>query len=589
MSAMLRITVLGMLLVGSSCLLTREKNSRHLNEVSLIPKEDAAPDPQKQEAQSSQPPPVPTTTRCVIIMCVQYMVIYMALAVCRTYHEFTSTGKGEVEAGLKSAAQTLTYGPMLCVLFIACRMRVEFLSEGRGQPQMWVQNCMYAVTFSVLASSVLVLFIPMVTGKSVPLKEGGYYLETPGTDGNYALYALTFTRYLILLGIHGGLVGIIVGIHMYLPPGETDVSNLPPPAPAVMCTMILAVVFFITQLAIAACHTCEECKCSFLHFPRIIGVMNAATAAVEFAPMIAILFLAARMQALQHNGQPQAWAQNCMFITTGSMCVTTLLAVLVPLLMGGHMEVNSQTRETTFVAPTQPLGYVFVALRFFFMLCCYAGAIGVMYSIFVFEAPSGPTLPVAPAVQCVVNLTLQFFFVYFMTFVMLTVSELSGGKFPLETYPIYSGLEAAKSTVAFAPMLSILFVTTRMYALLITDNKGAPPAWVQDGMFMATWSVFISFMACLGTSLFMDKVETDDDGNIVNKFSNTYLAIVMTGLRYLTMFLLYGGILLVIVGIFEMTPETANGRGSVPVLTDAREAAPTPQDVTKVGGFLMAY
>merc|ERR1740130_1186716 len=64
-------------------------------------------------------------------MCVQYMIIYTALAVCRTYQEFSGTCKGKVEAGLRDAAQTLTYGPMLCVLFIACRMRVEFLSAGK--------------------------------------------------------------------------------------------------------------------------------------------------------------------------------------------------------------------------------------------------------------------------------------------------------------------------------------------------------------------------------------------------------------------------------------------------------------------------
>jgi len=402
-------------------------------------------------------------------------------------------------------------------------------------------------------------------------------------------YALTFARYIILLGIHGGLVAIIVGIHMYLPPGETDVSKLPPPAPAVMCTMILSVVFFITQLAIAACRTCEECKFSFLEFPRIIGVLHTAAAAVEFAPMLAILFLAARMQALQNDGQPQAWAQNCMFISTGSMCVHTLLAVLVPLLMGGHMEVNSQTRETTFVEPCPTLGYAFIALRFTCMVGFYAGALGVICSIHVFQAPSGPTIRMAPAVQCVMNLTCQFFFIYFMLFVMLTVSEFHGGKFPLETYGIYAGLEAAKATVAFAPMLSILFVTTRMYALLITDNRGAPQAWAQDGMFMATSAIFVSCMACLCTSLVMDKVETDDDGNIVNKFSNKYVAIVMTSLRYLTMILLYGGILTVIVGIFVMTPETAVGRATLAdAQREAREAAAKSHNFATSGHrFLM--
>ena len=34
----------------------------------------------------------------------------------------------------------------------------------------------------------------------------------------------------------------------------------------------------------------------------------------------------------------------------------------------------------------------------------------------------------------------------------------------------------------FAPMLAVLFIATRMRALQMTDNKGSPQGWVQDGM-----------------------------------------------------------------------------------------------------------
>merc|ERR1719240_304226 len=234
------------------------------------------------------------------------------------------------------------------------------------------------------------------------------------------------------------------------------------------------------------------------------------------------------------------------------MCMTTLLAVAIPVLMGGEMKVDERTKETTFTAPNPMLGYILVALRYICMMSFYGGAVGVAYSIFTFEAPAGPeaTLPVSPTVQCVVNLTCQFFFVYFMMTVMLTVSEVTGGAVPMEKWTLFAAIDATKATLAFAPMLSILFVTTRMYALLITDKKGAPPAWVQDGMYMATWSLLISFLSCLATGLVMDKVETDEDGNVVSKFSNQYAAMAMTAVRYLSMALLYGGIGIVIYGLF---------------------------------------
>merc|ERR1719253_1335397 len=97
--------------------------------------------------------------------------------------------------------------------------------------------------------------------------------------------------------------------------------------------MILAVFFFAIQLVIAICRTYTEFTGA--EMSSIINVMNAAANTVEFAPMLAIVFLAARMRALQHDGQPQAWAQSCMFYATYAMCLTTILAVLVPVVMGG--------------------------------------------------------------------------------------------------------------------------------------------------------------------------------------------------------------------------------------------------------------
>jgi hypothetical protein len=343
--------------------------------------------------------------------------------------------------------------------------------------------------------------------------------------------------------------------------------------------MILAIAFFLTQLVIALCRSCTEFL--GLELPKIVGLMNAAATTVEFAPMLSVLFLAARMRALQHDGQPQVWAQTCMYIATGAVCLTTLLSMAVPVALGGTMHIDPITKECTFQAPgaSAITGYVLLLLRYLAMLGFYGGACGVAVSIFLFEAPGGPnaTLPVSPTVQCVVNLTCQFFFVYLAQTIMLTISEISGGKTAMGKSAFFKAVEAAKSTVAFAPMLSILFVTVRMYALLITDEKGAPQAWVQDGMYLATWSVLISFLTCLATGLLLgeaSELETDEDGHVVNKFSNKYVDTTVIVIRYLSMLLLYGGIVVVIVGLFVMTPETANGRGSVPLVSDAIRATP---------------
>ena len=55
----------------------------------------------------------------------------------------------------------------------------------------------------------------------------------------------------------------------------------------------------------------------------------------------------------------------------------------------------------------------------------------------------------------------------------------------------------AKCCINLGPMLAILFVGTLMRALLITNDRGAPQGWAQDGMYMATWASLIQFWKVL--------------------------------------------------------------------------------------------
>jgi hypothetical protein len=507
-----------------------------------------------------------TVSRCIIIIACQFMLVSTALAVIRTCHEFSGTSRAKVSKSLQAASQTATYGPMLCVLFIACRMHVEFLSDGKDEPQLWVQDCMYALTFAVLASTVLALLVPLLAQRLLPNRPR-HDLEISKLEehGKVGFHLINAALLVILLGICCGLAIVIVGIHVYAPPGATGLNAALPLAPAVKYTAVLALLFFLTQFVVGACRTYTE----FVNVasPRLTGAMTGAAGAMEFAPMLAVLFLAARMRALQHDGQPQKWAQDCMFASTCGICATTALATLVPIALGGNANRSEALRDfPTAAAPSPAIGYFLIAARFVCMFAFYGGAMGVIYSIYIFEAPAGPeaTFAVSPTVQCVVNLACQFFFVYFMMALMLTVSELS--KVSLETNKLFYAIESSKGAVQFAPMLSILFVATRMYALLITDKKGAPQAWVQDGMFVATWSLLVSFLLCLLRGLFVDEMQLDEAGNAVHKFENKHRAAAATILRYFTMLVLYGGISMVIVGLFVMTPETANGRGAVPLL-----------------------
>merc|ERR1719333_563084 len=66
------------------------------------------------------------------------------------------------------------------------------------------------------------------------------------------------------------------------------------------------------------------------------------------------------------------------------------------------------------------------------------------------------------------------------------------------------------------------------------------------------------------------KPQTDEDGTVVYDAGNWIANYVMQALKWLTFIFLYGGIIAVIVGVYTMTPETANGRGSVPLVGDGK-------------------
>merc|ERR1739848_810848 len=62
--------------------------------------------------------------------------------------------------------------------------------------------------------------------------------------------------------------------------------------------------------------------------------------------------------------------------------------------------------------------------------------------------------------------------------------------------------------------------------------------------------------------------EVDEDGNIKWEPDNKILFYCVVAIRILGFILLYGGVIAVIVGVYTMSPETANGRGALPLVVE---------------------
>merc|ERR1719486_1848824 len=512
--------------------------------------------------------PVSTTLKCIVNLTIQYMVVYTALALMRNYHDLSGTPRGKIEQTLKTAAMTVTFACPLCVLFIGCRMRVLWLTQGTGNPPEWVQYCMLGCAYSVLAPTITVCIIPVFTGGSPKINEKSGVLEDENPFQNNILAAsFTAIRYLCLLGLYGGFCGVCYGIIMFEPPAGTWEGEIPPVSPAVAATMNMSIQFLAVYMFAQIARSYSQLTGQ--KTTKFEVVMEQAAHTVTMGPMLCILFLGARMRALQMdpiNGAPQRWAQNCFYMCAYCLMANTLLAILVPLVMNGEAKYDDKgLGDVQFEVKHATFGMVLVALRWILMITIYAGFTAVIYSIFTIHHPDGAdkTPSISPAMQCVINLTVQFFFIYLMLWVFLTLEQF-GVNLPGQG-TMMNAMEAARATVQYAPMLAILFVATRMRALQITQQKGAPQGWAQDGMYMATWAVAIQFWMCLAMMFFSVKIETDEDGNVKNVFENQIGVWTVMIIKYIGLLLLYGGVITVITSIFLITPETANGRGSVPL------------------------
>merc|ERR1719388_702354 len=472
------------------------------------------------------------------------------------------------------------YAPMVCLMFVGFRMRVLQLTKGTGNPQDWVRMGMQAVTYSILANTLMVMLIPLVTAKAVKTDPETGVMENDGAnpfESRAMAIVFTVVRYAVFLGLYVGFAAVCVGVFLFKPPAGVWDGPIPPVSPAVACTMILSVTFFMIYFLVAVSRTYSQSAGGQLFTSNFEHVMLRAADTLAMAPMLSVLFLAARMRALQMDpigGNPQKWAQNCFYACTYVLITQTAIAAIVPLVLSTGIPKKGRIEgDFEYKVESNTLGKCLTVFRFLLMFTLYSCTFAVVCSVFTIEHPDGKELtpPLSPTMQCVLNLAFQYFIIYLLLWIYYTIEDLSGVELTMLA-TAKDALESAKATVQFAPMLSVLFVMTRMRALQITQQKGAPQGWVQDGMYLASWAVLIQFMMCLVMPMFTGKKFTPDSLDGSTKTSNDDInampggkfgAVTVTVVRYTALLAMLGGTAMVITGALIMTPETATGRGSM--------------------------
>lgn len=517
--------------------------------------------------------PLSTAMRCIFLLAAQYFLVYTALAVCKAFTDVFDLGDVTMAStALKAACDAVSYAPMLCVLFLGTHLRASQITLGKRGPQEWAETAMEVCTWSCLVQTCLVLAIGLFSNPKHPLT---------GQSDAAGLGCFAMLRYASLMGLYAGFTVVCAAVllmdarslgarpaNIWDDPRTAKTEYAPPVSAAMTCTIFLTLFFFAVHLAHSMVWTCKKLAgkpdwtAANDNTPH--GVVSSwekclqtCASAVNIAPMICLLFIAARMRALQMDprwGRPQRWAEACFYICVGSIVGQTFF-ILFAKIIGGRSAACAQTGNEE--GRSTPLQQAVLFLSYVAMAVTYVACGLVVGSMIDIKAQDGAvTPPISPAMKCVMFLVALYFGVNLCVFITQAITEASEQG---ETFKrITDTCKMAENTTMFGPMLAVLFVAARMRALQMTRQKGSPQCWAQDAMYMAAGAVALQLCMAIVSGALSSSVNVDETGTLAtSKIRYLPGRVLMECLKAMTFIMLFGGVLAIVASILVIRPETA--------------------------------
>jgi len=308
---------------------------------------------------------------------------------------------------------------MLCILFVAARMRALQIDPKYGKPQSWAQRCFYTCTIGVVVQVLLAIIIPLADkgAKEKQMRSGVVYMPS-----NLAVQTVVdVLRYIALFCTYSGACAVMASVFLIQSPQGFEVT--PPVSPAMQCVIGLTCQYFLVATALFICYSILEYlgdhkKNTIANVQRLLEMFEDGMKSVMFAPMLSMLFVGARMRALQltrtvddrvpPTAGPQYWAQEGMYLATWSVLVQLVMAILNRLIV----HVTRRDPEGS----NKMLSMVLDIIKYICLLSMYGGALVVMVAIYKMtpanlqpyahqglvpgvEVPQPPTMPPAHALN----------------------------------------------------------------------------------------------------------------------------------------------------------------------------------------------
>jgi len=268
-------------------------------------------------------------------------------------------------------------------------------------------------------------------------------------------------------------------------------------------------------------------------------------ASVVFIPMLCVLFLAVRLQAVQYCrgdpelfGLPQRWVKTAMASCTGA----ALLGIPVHLSVEACQGADKTQRTKCSICCGMVLRTILQSL----MLVVYVCILVVCLGVAVMRQPGQFHLAtehshISPAVICTVFLSIVYFLLYLGLVTWKKVNEVGlwGQRMRFNTPQEY--LKNLNSNVdALAPMLCVCFLGIRIRALQLDPLHGDLEPWVQS-LFYSCSAGFVLHTIFSVTTTWMD-LRQQDSGGQYSVGAQTPAAILLEVLKLLLVALITVGV-----------------------------------------------
>lgn len=508
-------------------------------------------------------PPGRVISRSILAVSLLYLCVYLMLAFERKLGQMTYlvSGPSSIETILESTTSSSVYvAPILCVIFLELGKRADDLTNGSpwlyGMPAFWLQWMIFicAVSFwmqtcSFIGSSYLV----------VKLREFGADVAsaTVRDECSYPVFGVyvslgkmerrtRMTYNVTSTTMYMSFVFVVLGtLSLRERPHALQLYEAVPFPVGDVCTIVLVGACVLVNVILhlfRSCSTADLARggpgCEFS-----VEVLKLAATAMNFAPMLSVLFLGTQIAVDWSGASLPATIATWMRISTGALLIQVLLVIVAPYLTEASLQKVGDNGEVDFVTRNTRKLVMFSAVRWLAMAFLYCGVAVIYVRLFFFGGQR--TL-----IHMLFRLGWLYFAVYLALWAFITLREMKGGY-----NRVIRTLTVAKETVVFCPMLAAFFLAVFVQARHLQNRygfKGEPQAYCQDFMVIAIIAVAIQLLIVFAMG----------SGKFSRNGKTNVIGLVMVAIFNIAIGLLYLSVAVVAVSAFILKAVHADGYGS---------------------------